>query len=164
MSIQDGRLIADESSVKNVVVFMNNVGFVRSTDNPVGMQFIRDTKLAEPGVDFTVENGVYNFRTNLTQREVFQPLKYAGIHYIANKSAVKSGQTNINSRMSWYDDTPLRSKRMSTSNFGIQMDADHHADDSELSEMTQVISALEANGWAHDVAKMVYEDLGNIVT
>jgi len=52
---------------------------------------------------------------------------------------------------------------MSTSNFGIQMDADHHADDSELSEMTQVISALEANGWGHDIAKMIYEDLGNIV-
>jgi len=52
---------------------------------------------------------------------------------------------------------------MWTSNFGIQMDADHHADDSDLSEMTQVISALEANGWGHDVVKFIYEDLGNIV-
>jgi len=69
----------------------------------------------------------------------------------------------VNSATSWYDDTPLRSKRMSTSNFGIQMDADHHADDSELSEMTQVISALEANGWGHELAKFVYTDLGNIV-
>jgi hypothetical protein len=33
------------------------------------------------------------------------------------------------------------------------MNADHHADDAELTEMSQVISALEANGWAHDLVK-----------
>jgi len=42
MSIQDGRLIADESSTMNVAMFGNNVGFVRSKENPVGMEFIRE--------------------------------------------------------------------------------------------------------------------------
>ncbi len=165
-SLIDGKMVEDESSIKNLAFFGNNVGFVRHQGNQVGMEFIREdsTKLGILGKNIHQdENGYYTFDMPLTQKDVFQPLKYAGIHYLVGKSAVKSGQTNMNSTMSWYDNTPLRSKRMSTSNFGIQMDADHHADDSELSEMTQVISALEANGWGHELAKFVYTDLGNIV-
>ena len=52
---------------------------------------------------------------------------------------------------------------MSTRHLGIQMDADHHADDSELTEMSQVKSSLEANGYTHHIAKEAYHDLGSIV-
>jgi len=45
---------------------------------------------------------------------------------------------------------------------GVQMDADHEADESLLTEFSQVISALDAGGRLHSVAKQVYKDLGAV--
>jgi len=49
MSIKNGRLEMDESSVKNVAFYGNNVGFVRHQGNPIGMEYIRESQ-SELGV------------------------------------------------------------------------------------------------------------------
>lgn len=95
-----------------------------------------------------------------TQRNTIQPLKDTMIAYLCNKSAIKVGARNINRKESWIDDNELRYFIMPTKGMGIQMDPDHHADEAEMTEFTQVISSLEANGWLHDVSKLSYQDLG----
>jgi hypothetical protein len=42
---------------------------------------------------------------------------------------------------------------------GIQLDKEHHADKSELSVMTQVISAACANGYSSGSAKRLYDSI-----
>lgn len=164
-SLQDGRLVEDESSNYNWAYFANNIGFIRTKQNPIAMHEIDYTEndLLDEN-DITIdENGKKSFPTVLTQKDVYQPLKYSGIQYAVNVSGIKNGQVNTNPVQSHYDQTPLRSFRILTKHLGVQMNADHHADDAELTEMSQVISALEANGWAHDLVKQIYEDLGSIV-
>ena len=40
------------------------------------------------------------------------------------------------------------------------MDADHEADEAEMTEFSQVISALDAGGRLHDYVKGIYQALG----
>lgn len=101
----------------------------------------------------------------LTQSNTYQPLKHNMIAYLVNKTAIKVGAENVNSANAWFDkdpNTPLMTMEMDTEGLGIQMDADHHADDSEMTEFSQVISSLEANGHTHDIAKLAYRDLGRV--
>lgn len=49
---------------------------------------------------------------------------------------------------------------MSTEFGGLQMNADHDLDDAEVTESSQMISALEQNGYTHDIATNVYNELG----
>jgi len=61
--------------------------------------------------------------------------KFIGI--VANKSAVKRGASNINTAESaWETDSPLTTFTINTANFGIQLDANHHTDLSEVREMS----------------------------
>lgn len=46
---------------------------------------------------------------------------------------------------------------------GIQLNAEHAVDESEVSEMTQVISALEQMSASHELANQVYEDIGRVI-
>ena len=39
------------------------------------------------------------------------------------------------------------------------MNADHELDEAEVTEMTQMISALEQNGFTHDLATKVYQEI-----
>lgn len=51
---------------------------------------------------------------------------------------------------------------MSTKFGGVQMNADHELDEAEVTEMTQMISALEQNGFTHDLATKVYQEIGKL--
>lgn len=46
---------------------------------------------------------------------------------------------------------------------GIQLNAEHAVDDSEISEMTQVMSSLEQMSASHELANQVYEDIGRVI-
>lgn len=89
------------------------------------------------------------------------------IAILVNKSAIKVGTTNLNSKKAWFEDTiedengfGLRYTTMSTKFGGVQMDADHELDEAEVTEMTQMISGLEQNGYTHDIAMQTYEEIG----
>jgi hypothetical protein len=51
---------------------------------------------------------------------------------------------------------------LSTKFGGLQMNADHELDHAEVTEMTQMISALEQMGYSHDVATNVYREIGQV--
>lgn len=49
---------------------------------------------------------------------------------------------------------------INTQNNGIQQDLDHQADEAMMTEYSQVLSSIAANGWTTDLAKLAYQDLG----
>ena len=100
--------------------------------------------------------------SDLSQRSYYQPLKEMLIGYAANKSAVKNGIANLNSAEAWKGDMKLRYMTLDTDGLGVQMDADHEIDESEMTEFSQVISALEAGGRLHGESKEVYKTLGRL--
>lgn len=105
---------------------------------------------------------VGNNTEDLTQNTYYQPLKEMMIAYAANKSAVKNGIANINSSDAWLGNTTLRYMELDSDGLGIQMDADHEIDEAEMTEFSQVISALEAGGRLHHMSKQVYRTLGEL--
>jgi hypothetical protein len=129
----DGYLEYSDASIETVANYINNVGEYRGGED-----------------DYP------------TQSNTYQPLKNTMIAYLLNKSAIKVGAENINKADAWIDstDNPLKFFTINTKGLGVQMDADHHADEAEMTEFTQVLSSIEANGWTHDIAKLTYEDLG----
>lgn len=122
--------------------------------------------------------GQYDFSSGEypSQLNTRQPLKRAMIAYMVNKSAMKVGVENINFDSIWDKATeeeleqfgakPLNTMEMATDGLGMQMDADHIVTDPEhqstMTEFSQVISALEANGTVHDISKQAYRDLGKV--
>ena len=101
-----------------------------------------------------------------TQRKYVKdfPLKSKMHAAVIRTSSQKVGQTNVNSLKDFYDlKKPVLTYRTSTKNFGIQLDPAHHADESILTEPTQVVSALASAGYLSDVAGEVYEDLAELM-
>jgi len=95
---------------------------------------------------------------------VHQPLRNAFVSIVATKAAVKRGASNLNSGDSvWNSDNELATFNVSTKNFGVQLDANHHADMAQLTEMTQTISALAANGHTAHIADQAYSAIADII-
>lgn len=82
------------------------------------------------------------------------------IGWLVNKSAIKVGATNINDFSAWIDNSDLQYFNMSTKFGGVQMDADHELDEAEVTEASQMISALEQNGYTHNIVEGTYRELG----
>lgn len=87
-------------------------------------------------------------------------LKEYLIGWLVNKSAVKVGQANLNDKSVWTNSDNLMYTTMSTEFGGLQMDADHDLDEAEVTEASQMISALEQNGYTHDIAMAAYNEIG----
>ena len=109
------------------------------------------------------ENGKY--KVILTQDYIYQPMKYSDIHYAVNSSAIKVGARNVNlsTVRSPGNTDSLQYFTIGSQYFGIQMNPDHHADDSRVTESTQIISTLACNGFTRNLASRVYNALGEIV-
>lgn len=103
-------------------------------------------------------------KVTIDQQNYYQPLKQMLIDVVANNSAVKNGAGNINPSSSYYDDTKLTYIELGTSQYGIQMDADHTADEGTMTEFSQVISSLDAGGRLHDYVSQIYQTLGQVAT
>lgn len=93
----------------------------------------------------------------------YQKAKTAQIGYLVNKSAMKVGVGNLNTDASWTDNSNLDYITMSTRYLGVQMDAEHELEDSDVTEMTQMISAISSHGYTSDIANRVYKDIGNVI-
>lgn len=132
MSAEGEYLSYSNSSVENVVKAMNRV---------------------------TSENGGTINRNAKTQDDLWQPLKQSDVHYVATAGAVKQGAANINSASKYTDNVPYDILRIKMYQAGIQLDKEHHADDAELSLMTQVISACAAKGYTFAAASRLYDAL-----
>lgn len=97
---------------------------------------------------------------NIVNEEEF---KDKFIAYLVNKSAIKVGAGNINNSNKFYNDDALTTIEMSTRFGGVQMNADHDLNMAEVTEMTQMISALEQNGFTHELATQIYKEIGQVV-
>lgn len=116
------------------------------------------------------ENGAWNYteENNDVLEEILshkenQDLKKGFIAYAVNKSAIKVGAGEINKKDAWKDGSELRTIKMSTKYGGVQMDADHELDLAQVTEMTQMISALIEDQHYSGLVKDVYEDIGKVV-
>ena len=133
MELQDGKLVPSENSIKQVVKAMNNV---------------------------TLEGVKVNEAD--TQSDVYQPLKYSDIHYLATEGAVKQGIANINSKDKYSNSEQLSYMTIKPYVAGIQLDKEHAADHAELSLMTQVISACASKGYTFEEAQSLYNALQTV--
>lgn len=99
----------------------------------------------------------------LTAEDVNQPLKHSSIQYVVTAGAIKQGASNVNNNKAFYDPTyKLNTFLIDTTNIGIQLNAEHHADNSTLSLMTQVVNALSARNYMTEEADEVYQALESI--
>lgn len=89
-------------------------------------------------------------------------IKNQFIGYLVNKSAFKVGAANINSVNSWTDDSKLNTFKISLQFGGVLMDAGHDLDNTEVTEMSQMISALTQNGYSTDLVDNIYSDIGEV--
>lgn len=133
---ENGILEPSETSVENLVNAEINVGELNSSYIPSKV---------------------------LTAEDVYQPLKHSSIQYVVTEGAIKQGASNVNNSKAFYDPTyKLNTFFIDTTNIGIQLNAEHHADNSTLSLMTQVVNALSARNYMTEEADEVYQALESI--
>ena len=113
-------------------------------------------------VTILTELGKESKTRELNQNYYEQPLKTLMIDYLCNDSAIKNGAGNRNNHSRFYNDEALDTITLGTEYYGIQMDADHEADEAKMTEFSQVISALDAGGRLHNYVKGIYQALGQI--
>lgn len=92
----------------------------------------------------------------------YPQLKDCFIAYAVNSSAIKVGAGNVNNSDFW-SDGDLSYITMSTAFGGVQMDAEHDLDETEVTEMTQMISALSESGYTSKQVEAIYEEIGRII-
>lgn len=85
------------------------------------------------------------------------------VGYLVNKSAIKVGSGNVNSSNRWNNDEAFDTIDMKSKYGGVQMDADHELDLAQVTEMTQMISALIEDGHYKDLVENIYRDIGGVV-
>lgn len=105
---------------------------------------------------------ILNNASYVENNEIIQPYKNKMIHYLANKSASKRAQGNVNSKALWFNSEPLAYVPMTMTHYGVQLDADHDKDVGEITQPTQAITALEQGGNLHHLSKRVYYELGQL--
>lgn len=133
----------------------NSYSKVQTGENSFELQpseaSIRNVVSAVNGVGVKLTENV------LSQNDVFQPLKHSSIQYVVTAGAIKQGAANVNLKHAYFDDEPYLTMKFKTSDIGIQLDAEHSADESTLSIMTQVVNALSSRGYTTELAGEVYE-------
>ena len=130
-----------ESSFENLVLAMNSVAEMKGDGKP----------LHSPK------------NPPRSQSDLYQNLKYSNIDYVVTAGAIKQGTANLNSRKAYYSDNyKLTTMEVDMYDAGIQLDAEHHADESTLSIMTQVVNALCARGYTWDKSNEVYQAMHDL--
>lgn len=98
-----------------------------------------------------------------SQKDVDQVMKRHVIDYVVTEGAIKQGAANVNSRKAYFDDDyEWSTMKLNMYDAGIQLDAEHHADESTLSLMTQVLNVLGARGYSSDEAEETYQALRSL--
>ena len=96
------------------------------------------------------------------QESFYQPMKHSDTHYLVTEGAIKQGANNFNTKDWYYKDGQYNRFRINMYQAGIQLDKEHVADNSEISMMTQVISACAALGYTWNEANKIYKALYNL--
>ena len=131
-----------ENSIKIVANIINNIG--TDPNDKTGQ---------------TLPSGIVR-----TQSDVYQPLKHSDIHLMPTVGAVKQGAGNINGKEKYNisDPSQINFMKIKMNQAGIQLDKEHHADDEDLSIMTQVISACAARGYTQEQQQQMLNALASL--
>ena len=91
-------------------------------------------------------------------------LKDYMIAYIIDDTSIKVGANNINpsDKFSRTNNSKLKYFEIETKHAGIQMNADHEIEESDVSEMGQMISALIQGGFSKREAEFIYRTIGKV--
>lgn len=144
-------------SLNKFVTSENNIRYVTNYMNIVSGQSVQ---LTDRGADLS--DGLFKNDPIIDQDSYYQPLKEMMIACATNVSAMKDGRANTNKVENWSNDEELNYMEMSTRGFCIQQDSDHEADESELTEPTQVMTALSQGGHLHQYANQIYNAIGKL--
>jgi len=122
------------------------------------------------------ENGLEDYDGNITTLAYLvcqEQIKDKIIAYIINSSAFKVGTRNINGSNVFNHDfartldgkldmSQVLTTTMSTENLGRQVNPDHELEFSEVSEMSQMISALIQGGHFTSLVNNIYREIGKV--
>lgn len=144
-----GKLEPSENSIYQMVHALNNIGYTRTVDN-------NDADFGNER--YTIES----IDKVKDQDDLWQPLKYSDISYAPNIGALKSTQMNVNPKEGMYERTYLNAMNIMTAQLGIQLDKEHHADNSEVSMPTQIIQACANKGYTIHYSDKLYKSLSTL--
>ena len=159
--------------------FANRVGFWRNTDSfgrllqqTVGRQSksgvtVTDNQSLRKLTDMLTtvdEKRVFDPKSDVAnQASIFQPIKLNHIGMVNFASGQKVGAKNINNPSVLTSDEDFWVSETNNLHTGVQLDYEHETDDSHVTEMTQIISAMIFNGDTRDIALNTYSAIGEYV-
>lgn len=154
LEIVEGELQPSEHSRKLMVEAMNRIGYKKDQNHSYD-SLSKDGKLFRAYGNATV-NEVKD------QDDVWQPLKYSDVHFAPNIGAIKSSQMNVNPKEAMSLEMDLNVMTIKMAQLGIQLDKEHHADESEVSMPTQIIQACANKGYTLGHSTQLYRTLANL--
>ena len=146
----------DESTIQTEPPYIINS--IYDLDQFFGGAYVEEQQ-DDGRLDFTeVQNDIItNIICDLGLKEHF-------IGFAVNASAIKSGMENVNAYETLIGNnrTPLQYFEMSTRQGGAQMNPDHIIDETEVTEMSQMISALIQAGLKARQVDKIYKFIGMV--
>lgn len=141
-SLETGKVIDSENSIMAVVDIMNNNGITHNNEliDSAGSKQIT------------------------SQENVFQFMKFGNADLVASHGAMKQGYTNVNRYQDYYFNKKglLNTMRFDLTHSGVVLDPTHKADNSMISELTQVVNALSSRGFTKEKSSQIYNALASI--
>lgn len=134
---------------------------------------IQVNKLVPLNLDKELNDNILVDNTKMYKTNYYQPLLMSDIFMLLTEGAVKMTHTNLmsadvlfkniqNSDGSFIESSYYNPYYQTADVLGPQLDKGHHADDSHLSNMTQVTSACISQGYTPKQALGVYRALGTL--
>ena len=87
-----------------------------------------------------------------------------GGHIWTTNTTIKRGITNLNSRESILRGEAPMYMKVNRFSLGMQLDANKEVGDSEIREVSQVISALSQNHYSNEIATSIYASMNKSIT
>ena len=148
---------------ENSLEIVPNTTRLQPSENSIKMVVKAMNGCVVEGMYTDEEKSQFKTSKNITQQNVWQPLKHSDIHWLVTGGAIKQGAANINSKAKYDNAEPLNFQRVRMLQAGPQLDKEHHAENAEVNNPTQVISALAQTANTTNLANSVYKAL-NVLT
>lgn len=148
---------------ENSLEIVPNTTRLQPSENSIKMVVKAINGCVVEGMYTDEEKSQFKASKNITQQNVWQPLKHSDIHWLVTGGAIKQGAANINSKAKYDNAEPLNFYRVRMLQAGPQLDKEHHAENAEVNNPTQVISALAQTATTTNLADNVYRAL-NVIT
>lgn len=159
----NNKKVYDDSSWYNLAEFVNRVGFYKNGNSL--KTFTESNGIKYKDLRKLINQDRYDDDDKIeyikginrpTADSIYQPLKNKFISQVTFVSAFKVGASNVSKIDVLEDnDKPLNPTKWASIYTGLQLDHEHHTDDSELTEPTQSTAAIFFNGDAYQWNKQI---------